>query len=357
VTLIGRPVSELPTPALVVDPAIVAENIATMAQWAAGRVGVRPHFKTHKSLAIARQQVAAGAIGITCATVWEAQSLVDGGLDAILVANQVVGPEKVSVIAELSARADITVAVDSAEQAAALSGAVVAAAGRLGVLVEADIGLHRGGVRSVADGIALAAALVELDGLELRGVMGYEGHVVTEPDRDVRRAGAERAIDVLRRHAEGLRALGHRIEIVSAGGTNTRDMTGCDPLVTELQAGTYAVMDSAYAPLAPAFHPALRIHATVVSRHADTAVLDCGTKSLSVELGPPLASVGTVREVHEEHTLLDVDPEAPPRLGDRVELSVVYCGGTINLHDVYYVAEDATVSDVWPIEARGPGGR
>jgi D-serine deaminase-like pyridoxal phosphate-dependent protein len=163
-------------------------------------------------------------------------------------------------------------------------------------------------------------------------------------------------MDILRSHVQALRAEGHAIDIVSAGGTNTRDMTGADPIVTELQAGTYAVMDSAYAPLAPAFRPALTMLATVVSRQADTAVLDCGTKSISVELGTPVASAGKVRDVHEEHTLLDVEPDASPRLGERVELSVVYCGGTINLHDVYYVCEDSTVVDVWEIEARGPGG-
>jgi D-serine deaminase-like pyridoxal phosphate-dependent protein len=165
---------------------------------------------------------------------------------------------------------------------------------------------------------------------------------------------------VLETYVKALRADGREIEIVSAGGTNTRDTTGDDPMVTELQTGTYAVMDSAYAPLAPAFQPALTVLATVVSRQGDTAVLDCGTKSLSVELGPPVTPMGAVREVHEEHTLLDVAPGATPRTGDRAELSVVYCGGTINLHEVYYVHDgaqgcEATVIDVWEIEARGPG--
>jgi 3-hydroxy-D-aspartate aldolase len=360
--VIGRPLDALPTPALVADRAVILDNVVAMARWAEGRVGIRPHFKTHKALAIAREQLAAGALGITCATVWEARSLVDAGVgvgvDAgeILIANQVVGTAKIAELAQLATAARVIVAVDAPEQAVALSEAMTATGARLGVLVEADVGLHRGGCRGIQESLALADQIARCEGLELRGAMGYEGHVVTEPDAEVRRAGAELAMAELRRHVEALRAAGHRIEIVSAGGTTTHAMTGADPLVTELQAGTYAVMDHAYAGLVPAFRPALRLLTTVVSRHGDRAVLDCGVKAMSIDLGLPDTPCGRVHEVHEEHMLLDVAPGTPVQLGDRVELGVVYCGGTINLHDVYYVAEGSTVVDVWEIQARGPGG-
>lgn len=353
--LVGRSRSELPTPALVLDVDAMRENIATMAEWSRAHVAVRPHFKTHKSVAIAREQVAAGAIGVTAATVWEAKALVEAGLDEILIANEVVSPARARLLAELAGDHRITLAVDDAVVAEALSEAASAAGSVLGVIIETDVGLHRGGVRAPEEARVLAERIDSLRGLRFRGVMGYEGHVVTEPDRERRRRGAARAMDELAAYADGLRGDGHSVEIVSAGGTNTYDMTGADRRVTELQAGTYVVMDAAYAPLAPAFRTALTVTATVVSRRGGTAVLDCGTKAIAVDAAPPVPPCGTLREVHEEHTLLDVADGGPPAIGDVLELVVGYCGGTINLHDVYFVASGDEIVDVWPISARGPG--
>ncbi len=353
--LIGRPRVELPTPALVLDVDAMRDNIATMAAWNRDHVAVRPHFKTHKCIEIAREQISAGAIGITCATVWEARALVNAGLDEILIANEVVGPAKLSVLGELAQDARITVAVDDADNATALAEVARSGGAELGAIVEVDVGLHRGGVRSAEEAVRLARHLDTLSGLRLRGVMGYEGHVVTEPDPLVRRRRAAVAMDELAGFVDALRDDGHTVEIVSAGGTNTYDMTGADPRITELQAGTYVVMDGAYAPLAPAFRPALKIMATVVSRQGATAVLDCGTKCLAVDAALPTPPIGSVREVHEEHTLLDVGDGEPPALGDVLELTVGYCGGTINLHDVYFVASGEEIVDIWHIRGRGPG--
>jgi D-serine deaminase-like pyridoxal phosphate-dependent protein len=353
--LVGRTRAELPTPVLVLDVDVMRENIATMARWSAGRVAVRPHFKTHKCIEIAREQIQAGAIGINCATVWEARALVDAGFDDVLIANEVVGPTKASLLTELTREARIIVAVDDADNAALLAAAADSSGAELGVLVEVDVGLHRGGVRAPEAAVELARQMAGMSGLRLRGVMGYEGHVVTEPDPDVRRQGATLAMNDLRRYVDALREDGHPIEIVSAGGTNTYDMTGAIDLVTELQAGTYVLMDAAYAPLAPAFHPALTVMATVVSRQETTAVLDCGTKTIAIDVALPTPPLGRVREVHEEHTLLDAGKGEPPALGDALELTVGYCGGTVNLHDVYCVASGQEIVDVWSICGRGPG--
>jgi D-serine deaminase-like pyridoxal phosphate-dependent protein len=354
--MIGRARSELPTPALVLDVDRMRENIATMASSTAGRASVRPHFKVHKCLEIAREQVAAGAIGMTTATVWEAATLVRGGFDEILIANEVVAPGKAALVAQLAGETRITVAVDDPDVAAVLSAAARSEGTEIGVLLEVDVGMHRGGVRSIEEGRALAQRLSDLPGIRLRGVMGYEGHVVTEPDRQRRSDGVTAAMDLLARHIDALRADGREIEIVSAGGTNTYDMTGSDPRVTELQAGTYPVMDAGYARLAPAFQPALTVVATVVSRKGSTAVLDCGTKVIAGDVSGPVPAVGKVRELHEEHMLLDVGEEdASPAVGDVLEVTVGYSGGTINLHDVYFVASGAEIVDVWQITARGPG--
>ena len=354
--MIGRGRTELPTPALVLDLDQMRENIATMASWTAGHAAVRPHFKVHKCLEIAHEQVAAGAIGMTAATVWEALALVRGGFDEILIANEVVSSAKASLVAQLAGEARVTVAVDDPDVAALLSAAAVNDGTEIGVIVDIDVGMHRGGVRSIEEGRALAERLTELPGIKLRGVMGYEGHVVTEPDRQRRSAGARDAMDLLAQHVDALRADGREIEIVSAGGTNTYDMTGGDARVTELQAGTYAVMDAGYARLAPAFHPALTVVATTVSRKGATAVLDCGSKAIAGDGAAPVPAVGEMRELHEEHMLLDVDEhDASPAVGDVIEVTVGYSGGTINLHDVYFVASGMEIVDVWQITARGPG--
>jgi len=208
-----------------------------------------------------------------------------------------------------------------------------------------------------AEACTLAPALSRLPGLVLRGVMGYEGHVVEEPDRALRARQAAEAIERLIACVERLERAGFEIEIVSAGGTNTYDMTGANPRVTELQAGSYVFMDTTYGPITPAFKPALSILGTVISRNERTAILDCGTKVLAMDLGRPalMKPCAKIRAVHEEHTLLDVEDDSRLRVGEPVEMIVGYCGGTVNLNDVYYVVEDDEVVDVWPILARGPG--
>ena len=242
----GGPVDALPTPALLIDAEQLERNVAAMAAWADGTVALRPHFKAHKCLEIARLQTAAGAIGITAATVWEARALARAGIGEILLANQVVTDDKLRVMAEAAAAVPVVVALDDGDAAAAFSRALAAAGAHARALVDVDVGMGRGGVRTVDEALALAGRIAELPRLELAGVMGYEGHVVLEPDRERRAALAGEAMALLGRHAEALRDAGHAIEIVSAGGTNTHDATGPHPAVTELQAGTYALMDTAY---------------------------------------------------------------------------------------------------------------
>lgn len=356
---IGRRREALTTPALVLDVEILRQNIATMAEWTRSHAKIRPHTKTHKCAEIARLQVAAGALGITVATVWEAMAMAGAGLDNILIANELMGEEKLRRAAETARETNILVAVNSVAGAEGLARAAVTAGAKIGVLIEMDVGMRRGGVRTQDEALTLAAALSRLPGIVLRGITGFEGHAVLEPDRHLRAKIAAEAVDRLVACAEALEQGGFEIEIVSAGGTNTYDMTGANPRVTELQAGTYALMDSAYAPFAPAFKPALHMMGTVVSRNERTAVLDCGTKVMSMDMGSPvLLEIGaTIRAVHEEHTLLDVEDEKRLPVGEVVEMVVRYCGGTVNLNDVYNVVEGDRVVDVWPILARGPGWR
>jgi D-serine deaminase-like pyridoxal phosphate-dependent protein len=354
-SFIGQRRAELPTPALVLDVDAMRDNVAAMAAWSREHAAIRPHFKVHKSLEIAREQIAAGAIGMTAATVWEARALAAGGVEDILIANELVAPAKSAMLAQLARATRLTIAVDDPAAASGLAAAARAHGSSIEVLVDVDVGMGRAGVRSIEDAVTVARAVANLEGLRFRGVMGYEGHVVLEPDRRRRADLAQQAMDQLAQYVRALEDDGHAVEIVSAGGTNTYDMTGVHPCVTELQAGTYAVVDVTYARLAPAFRPALTVMATVVSRQGATAILDCGTKAVGVDVAPPEPPVGKVREVHEEHTLLDVEAGGPPAIGDVLELIVGYSGGTINLHDAYFVASGEEIVDVWPISARGAG--
>jgi D-serine deaminase-like pyridoxal phosphate-dependent protein len=352
------PVADLATPAVLIDLDQLDQNISAMAAWAAGKVGLRPHAKAHKCVEIARRQRQAGALGVTTATVWETLAMARAGVGEVLLSSQTVVPEKLAVIAEAARTGRVLVAIDSLVAADRLNGALGAAGSSVGVLVEVDVGMGRGGVRSIDGAAELARHVVDTDHLELRGVMGYEGHAVLERDSDVRRDMAMAAASELAGAAAALRELGFEIDIVSAGGTNTYDATGPHPGVTEIQAGTYALMDTAYHPYAPRFSPALSVLGTVVARHDRRVILDCGTKvigTLEFATPSPRSPDLRVHEIHEEHSLLDVIDGAGPAIGDRVELVAAYCGGTANLNDRYHVVVDGLVVDVWPIVARGPG--
>ena len=342
---VGRPCGALPTPALLLDLATVRMNIAAMASWTRGHAAIRPHVKVHKSPEIARLQIDGGAVGITCATVAEALAMADAGLEDILVANEVLDPDKLRLLAQVARACRVTVALDSRAGADALSKAATRAGITMGAVIEIDIGMGRGGVRSPAEATRLGTYVTGRSAIALRGVIGWEGHVAIEPDRAVRAARANAAIDKLVACADGLRAIGVDVEVISAGGTNTYDLTGADSRITDIQAGTYALMDTSYLPFAPAFKPALSVLGTIVSRHGTRAVADCGTKVMAMGLAAPLIRHGSslVAEVHEEHALLDIGGRDRLRAGDNVEFLVSYCAGTVNLHDAYLVVDDGRV--------------
>jgi D-serine deaminase-like pyridoxal phosphate-dependent protein len=357
---IGKARDALATPALILDAAALRHNIAAMAARMQGPTRLRPHAKSHKCAQIARMQVEAGAIGLTAATVWEAAALVRAGIQDVLIANEVVGEEKLRQLAAAARDGRLTVAVDDPRNAEALSVAAGAAGSEIGVLIEVDVGMNRCGVRSREEALRLAEQLHPLPGLRLRGVMGYEGHCVLEKDRQVRARKAGAAMEYLLEIADALAAAGHPIEVVSAGGTGTYDMTGLNPRVTEIQAGSYVSMDATRLAIISEFVPALTVLTTVVSRQGTTLVLDGGKKTVGVDFTLPRlvgfpADQVVPRGASEEHLLCDVTPACPLAVGDRVEVIPGYCPTTVNLHDAYHVVQEGTVVDIWPVLARGPG--
>jgi D-serine deaminase-like pyridoxal phosphate-dependent protein len=354
---IGRNRHDLITPALILDLGAARRNIAKMAdRIKAMPAKLRPHIKVHKSPELARMQVDAGAIGISTATVWEAIVMVRTGLDSIFVVNTIAGREKIAALAAIAGDAEVMVAVDDAQNAADIAAAARVAKSVVGVLIEVDTGMDRAGVDTPDQAVELARRLDGVEGIKLLGVTGYEGHCSLTPERDLRAQRQRVAMSMLVEAAEKIRAAGLPCPIVSAGGTATWDWTATTPGVTEIQAGSYAVMDNFHFPMAGDFEKALTVLATVISRPPDRVIVDAGNKSL----GAPALS--TIRghdlkgfRFDEEHGIFVADPSYPLHVGDVVELVPGYAPGTVNWYDAYHVVEGDRVVDIWPVIPRGPG--
>ncbi|MGA2655954.1 MAG: DSD1 family PLP-dependent enzyme [Verrucomicrobiota bacterium] len=356
---IGRPRRELVTPALILDLDAARRNIATMAERMSRlKARLRPHVKVQKSAELAKLQIAAGAIGVCTATVWEAIVMSRAGIKDVLIANQTGGREKLRALAEAAREGRLTATVDNAANVTELAAALRIAGSRLEVVIEIDVGMGRGGVRSVEEAVALARHVAGFPELRFRGVEGYEGHCMLEPDRALRLQKARAAMDHVGTVVERLAAAGFPCEVVSAGGTGTYDITGADARVTEIQAGSYVFMDNFHGSLVPGFSPALTVLGTVTIQHGNTIVLDAGRKSVGIDFVLPTMvdyPAYQARYFAEEHALFDVDERCPLKLGDTMELIPGYAPTTVNLYDVYHVVEKGVVAEVWPIIPRGPG--
>jgi D-serine deaminase-like pyridoxal phosphate-dependent protein len=356
---VGMNIADIDTPALCLDIEMVEANIKRMADYFRDSpVRLRPHTKTHKSPTLAHMQIAAGAIGITCAKLGEAEVMVAAGIHDILIANQIVGPTKIARLVNLAARSQVMVAVDDPANVMDLNAAALAKGVRLRTLVEVDIGMKRCGVAPSQPVLDLARRIVASPGLRFEGLMGYEGHTIFTEDVDERRKKTEASVMLLTDSAELLRREGIPVQIVSSGGTGTYFITGAYPGVTELQVGSYITMDGQYRALAGVdFECGLTLRATVVStRGDDHAITDAGMKALTHDFGLPLVidpPGWQLTNLAEEHGFLKrIDG---PRLGPGDKVTIVPNHGctTINLHDYYYVVRRNVLEAVWPIAARG----
>ena len=359
--MIGRARDEPVTPALILDLPAVERNITEMARrMAALPAALRPHAKIHKSPIVGQMQLDAGAIGLTTATVWEAAALIDAGLSDVLIANQAIGPVKAAELARIAGLGRVIVAVESEVNVRELSEAAASARSQIDVIVEVDVGQHRSGVRSVEEALELAAVIGRLPGLRLQGVLGYEGHCMLEPDRALRIEKATAANEVLIGVVDTFEQQGHATEIVAAGGLGTWDITGANPRISEIHAGSYVFTDAFHRTLVPGFDIALTVLATIISRTGDMVVIDVGRKAIGIDRTPPevVGDQGAIRIeygqhfIHEEHTALELVPGSQLGVGDRVELMPGYAPTTVNFYDFYYVVADDRVMDVWPIHAR-----
>jgi D-serine deaminase-like pyridoxal phosphate-dependent protein len=349
---------DIPTPALLVDVAALDRNIARMAAFfATGACRLRPHFKAHKTPEIARRQLAAGScVGITCATVGEAE-IAAGLCDDLLIANEIVSADKCARAAALAREVAVTVAVDSIAGLDALASASQSASVTIGVLVDVNVGQGRCGVEPGESAVALARRCASTAGLTLRGVMGYEGHLQPVRDRTERETRTRAAMHGLVETARRIRAEGIPCDVVSSGGTGTYDISGRVDGVTEIQAGSYALMDSDYGSVGVPFEQAFTVLGTVVSRpSSDRCVADCGHKSMTKDHGLPAVkgiAGATVTALNDEHATLALPASSTLSIGDRIQLIPSHTDPTVNLHDVFYAVDGDRVVGVWPIAARG----
>jgi D-serine deaminase-like pyridoxal phosphate-dependent protein len=356
---IGTAKEELDTPALCLDIEVVERNVRRMADYFSERsVKLRPHSKTHKSPALAWMQLNAGAIGITCAKLGEAEVMAQAGIRDILIANEVVGPAKIARLVNLAAYTDVIVAVDNPGNVADLSAAAVAKGVLLRVLVEVDIGHGRCGVLPGQPALDLAQIVTASPGLQFAGLMGYEGHSIMTPDPIERRTQTEAALALLIGTADLLRADGMPVDIVSSGGTGTYFITGNYPGITELEAGSYITMDRQYSEeVGVEFEYGLTVLSTVVSvRGTDHAICDAGLKAMTRDFGMPLVLNPPGWELtglSEEHGHLKRLDGPVLDIGAKVELVPNHGCTTINLHDTYHVVRRGVLEALWPVAARG----
>lgn len=353
----GTPIENLDTPALLLDRAAADRNLRRMADFFRGRpCQLRPHFKNHKCVTLARRQLAAGsAVGMTCAKLGEAEVLAEHGFNDLLIANQVVGRAKLDRLVQVARRADIKVAVDDLTQAEAISRVSAAAAVEIGVLIEIDIGMGRCGVPAGQPVLDLAREIVRRPGLRLDGIQAFEGHAVYLDDPQQRAQAVRKSFEPAIESRRLLERHGIAVRMLSGGSSSTYQTTGTIDGVDELQAGSYATMDWRYARMLPEFEVALSVLARVISRRGDAAVLDVGLKGAGNEFGLPRIKDSPEAEipsfVSEEHCIVRNVPGWT--VGQAVQLLPSHACTTCNLYREIHVHEGGRVADVWPIEAAG----
>ena len=369
--LIGRQGSrrDLNTPVLVVDLDALDRNIAIMGEFAAAKgLKLRPHAKTHKSVDIARRQLAAGAVGLCCAKIGEAEALADGGITGLHITSPVVPAAAVDRLAQLNLRsAGLMTVVDNPDNARAIARAVEAAGdAKLSVIIDVDPGIHRTGVASAETAVELFETIRSLPALVYRGVQFYCGshqHIHAFADRES--AMRERA-DYLRTVIAALTDAGGAPEIVTGGGTGTHRIDAELGIFTELQVGSYIFMDDEYracdltgeegAPIP--FETSLLIDTSVISANTPGLfTLDAGIKSMATDAPLPSVEAGAEEGARfflmgDEHGALMTMPGSLA-LGDRVSLRTPHCDPTVNLYDNYHVVRDQTLDAIWPVSGRG----
>ena len=366
---IGTPVEQLDTPSFLVDLTVLEENIETLHGFFRHRAAkVRPHIEAHRCPAIAHKQLAAGGTvgGICATTVGQAEVFAQAGFNDILIANEIVTRQKIDRLCALARHARMTVAVDNPANIGDLSAAASASAVTLGVVVDIDTGLNRCGVEPGRPAVDLARAITDASNLEFLGLMTCEGTLL-EANPETRATQSRDVVQKVLDTREMVEKAGMDVQVVSVGGTHNYEIVGDIDGVTEVPAGSYALMDGRSLEHRPQFQPAARVMASVISRpEPGLAITDGGAKAVGIDGGLPVldgvsgtnpASPPTVVEtlLSAEHGAirLEADSDAKVDLGDKAWLIPSDVGMCANLHDYVHTIRDGRLEAVWNIAARG----
>lgn len=363
-SILGQPGSadRIPTPAAVIDLDAFDRNVARMAERArTAGLALRPHAKSHKCAALIRRQLAAGAVGVCCAKLAEAEALAAAGVEHILVTSPIAGPVNAARAAALAARlADFRIVVDHPDGAAELA---EAAQGEIQVLIDVDVGLGRTGCHDAAQAADVARAVLGRPPLKLLGVQGYGGNWQHMPGAEARAAAVAAGMEVLKAAIEAVRAAGGAVDVVTGGGTGTFTADAALGVLTEIQPGSYAFMDREYREALQsdpdgAYEQAVSIVATVISaNHPKWVTTDAGLKAFSTD-GPlpqpltPRFAGSAYRFFGDEQGLL-MRPAGPVARGERLALAPGHIDPTLDRYDLLHLVRGDVLTDIVPVEARG----
>ena len=355
--LLEKHKTEVDTPALLLHMNAVERNIAKMAAFFKDKpCKLRPHIKTHKLPLIAHRQIEAGAIGITCAKLGEAKIFLEAGIRNVLIGNEIVGKEKIERLVHLAGYGDLICAVDNLDNAREISEAAGGIGRRMSVLVDINVGLNRCGVQPGKPALELVQKVTQLKHLTFRGIMGYEGGLFIN-DLEGKKKKCMECNQKLVETKDLIEKNGFRVEIVTAGGSNTFNLTGFYPRITDIQVGSYVTMDAHNKFYGLDFEQAITVMATVISRpEKGRAVTDAGMKSLSTDEGLPISKTPGIvlSKLNEEHGHLAIEnPDHRLKAGDKIEIIPSHGCTTIPLYDRYVVIRDDHVESVMEIYARG----
>lgn len=356
---IGTPVEELDTPCLILDLDALDHNMGVMADYYAGRSSkLRGHSKNHKTPALALRQIRLGGTvgGVCAAKVSEAEVMVQGGIPSVFITSEIVAPLKIDWLCALARQAEMLVACESGDNARDLSRAAASHGVNLGVVIEQETGLRRCGVQSIDQGVALARTIHSLPGLTFRGVMSHQMMALPSSNREDRVTEGRQLIQPVLDLKDAIEAAGVPVEIVSTGETWSYDVAGEIPGVTEIQGGTYLVMETGYAYM-PDFHFAGKVLTTIISTpRPGVAVGDAGTKAVGCMKGMPAVDNRpgvTVDSMDTDHAIFNVPENAPLSLGDQLALIPGQQDAMVSRWDRFIGMRHGRVEAVWDIEARG----
>lgn len=350
------PFDELDTPALLIDLDILDANLQRMRQRFEHRdLDIRIHFKSLKCGGLAKYLQSKGMGKFLCAKLNEAEVLADAGIDDIFIANQVVSERKLQRLCDLAKRVYLRVCVDDAANIEAMNRVAVDNGVTLNALIEVDVGMRRCGVEAGEPVLKLAKLIARSPGLQFIGLQGYDGHIQPTVDSDEKWQKCQSSIQMLMDSKRLLEENGIEVSVITGGGTSTSPVVGNHEGMTEIQPGSFLLMDAFYHTLRPEFACSLSILCTVISRRPEWYVLDAGSKAISQDFGAPKIKQrdqDSVNKLAEEHTRVETEDQSL-KIGDRVEVHPAHCCATMNLHRQAVAVRQGKIESIWPIEASG----